>query len=239
MDKKTFWKIIEEVNASVDTDDREAVLKGTINRLMECRPKEINEWKNILNFYHDLAEREHLCAAYAAMGYDGNHAEFEYFRSWLISKGHDVYMNVLHDPDMLAEINMPENAAAFEDYWYVAGYAYDKKRAYERLGEEKVSEEFEKWMQKEGKKLAEYYKGFQEPKFSQSFYLERKFIEEMSLEYRLDIAFVLNRPSEDTVEEIMEEIHLGEDISSDWTVDQLKEIVPRLYEKYNPVMQMQ
>ena len=50
MDKKTFWKIIDEVNASVDTDDREAVLKGTINRLMECSPKEINEWKNILNF---------------------------------------------------------------------------------------------------------------------------------------------------------------------------------------------
>ena len=192
-----------------------------------------------MNFYHDIAEREHLCVAYAAMGYESDQSEFEYFRSWLISKGHDVYMNVLHDPDMLAEINMPENAALFEDYWYIAGYAYDKKKVYERLGEEKVSEEFEKWMQQEGKKLAKYYKDFRDPKFSQEFYLERKFIEKVSLEYGLDIAFVLNRPSEDTVDEIMEEIHLDEDISSDWTIAQLKDIVPRLYEKYNPVMQMQ
>ena len=69
--------------------------------------------------------------------------------------------------------------------------------------------------------------------------MEYKFIQRMSNTYGLDKEFQLNRPSEDTVEEIMEEIHLGEDISSDWTVDQLKEIVPRLYEKYNPVMQMQ
>ena len=27
MNKETFWKIIDEVNASVDSNDREAVLK--------------------------------------------------------------------------------------------------------------------------------------------------------------------------------------------------------------------
>ena len=32
MNKETFWKIIDEVNASVDSNDREAVLKKTTEK---------------------------------------------------------------------------------------------------------------------------------------------------------------------------------------------------------------
>ena len=239
MDKKTFWKIIEEVNASVDTDDKEAVLKGTINRLMKYSPKEINEWKNILDFYHDLSRREKLWAACTAIGDHYTDDGFEYFRSWLISKGRDVYMNALQDPDTLAEMNIPENSTDFESFWYVANYAYDRRKVYDKFGEEGVKDEFEKWMTQEGKKIADYYGRLPHPEYTMEYWLEYKFIQRMSNTYGLDKEFQLNRPSEDTVEEIMEEIHLGEDISSDWTVEHLKEIVPRLYEKYNPVMQMQ
>ena len=238
MDKTTFWKIIEEVNASVDSDDKEAILKKTMEKLMDYEPKEINEWKNILDFYHDLAKREQLWAACAAIGDHYTDDGFEYFRAWLISKGHDVYRNALQDPDTLAEINIPKNSAEFESFWYVANYAYDRKKVYDKFGVEGVKDEFEKWMKKEGKKIADYYKRIPHPEYTLEYWLDHKFIQRMSHTYGLDKGFHLDRPDEAAVKEILEEIHFGEDISSDWTVEQLKEIVPKLYEKYNPAMQM-
>ena len=238
MDKTTFWKIIEEVNASVDSDDKEAILKKTMEKLMDYEPKEINEWKNILDFYHDLAKREQLWAACAAIGDHYTDDGFEYFRAWLISKGHDVYRNALQDPDTLAEINIPKNSAEFESFWYVANYAYDRKKVYDKFGVEGVKDEFEKWMKKEGKKIADYYKRIPHPEYTLEYWLDHKFIQRMSHTYGLDKEFHLDRPDEAAVKEILEEIHFGEDISSDWTVEQLKEIVPKLYEKYNPAMQM-
>ena len=238
MDKTTFWKIIEEVNASVDSDDKEAILKKTMEKLMDYEPKEINEWKNILDFYHDLAKREQLWAACAAIGDHYTDDGFEYFRAWLISKGHDVYRNALQDPDTLAEINIPKHSAEFESFWYVANYAYDRKKVYDKFGVEGVKDEFEKWMKKEGKKIADYYKRIPHPEYTLEYWLDHKFIQRMSHTYGLDKEFHLDRPDEAAVKEILEEIHFGEDISSDWTVEQLKEIVPKLYEKYNPAMQM-
>ena len=147
MNKETFWKIIDEVNASVDSNDREAVLKKTTEKLMEYEPDEIREWKNILEFYHNLADREQLRATLTAIEGDYLLAGFEYFRSWLIAQGHEVYVNALHDPDTLAVINIPESNAEFEDYWYLSGYAYDKKQVYMKLGEEGVKDAFDKWME--------------------------------------------------------------------------------------------
>ena len=205
---------------------------------MDYEPKEINEWKNILDFYHDLAKREQLWAACAAIGDHYTDDGFEYFRAWLISKGHDVYRNALQDPDTLAEISIPKNSAEFESFWYVANYAYDRKKVYDKFGVEGVKDEFEKWMKKEGKKIADYYKRIPHPEYSLEFWLDHRFIQRMSHTYGLDKEFHLDRPDEAAVKEILEEIHFGEDISSDWTVEQLKEIVPKLYEKYNPAMQM-
>ena len=209
-----------------------------MEKLMDYEPKEINEWKNILDFYHDLAKREQLWAACAAIGDHYTDDGFEYFRAWLISKGHDVYRNALQDPDTLAEINIPKNSAEFESFWYVANYAYDRKKVYDKFGVEGVKDEFEKWMKKEGKKIADYYKRIPHPEYTLEYWLDHKFIQRMSHTYGLDKEFHLDRPDEAAVKEILEEIHFGEDISSDWTVEQLKEIVPKLYEKYNPAMQM-
>jgi len=239
MDKKTFWKIIDEVNASVDSNDREAVLKKTVEKLMEYEPGEINEWENILDFYHDLAKREHLWAALAAMGEHYTDAEFDHFRAWLISKGHDVYVNALQDPDTLAELDIPKNSAEFEAFWYVAEYAYDRRKVYDKFGEDGVKGEFEKWMIQKGKKMKDNYGQFPDPEYSLEFYLDKWFFQEISLIYELDKDFEVNDPEYYTVKEILEELQLGEDISNDWTIDQLNEIVPKLYEKYKPVMQMQ
>lgn len=239
MNKETFWKIIDEVNASVDSNDKEAVLKKTAEKLMEYEPGEINEWENILDFYHDLAKREKLWAACAAIGDHYTDDGFEYFRAWLISKGHDVYMNALQDPDTLAELDIPKNSAEFESFWYVAEYAYDRRKVYDKFGEDGVKDEFEKWMTQKGKKMEDNYGQFPDPEYSLEFYLEKWFIQEISLKHGLDKEFQLDKPDQDTTEAILEELQLGKDIPNDWTVEQLHEIVPKLYEKHKPVMQMQ
>ena len=239
MNKETFWKIIDEVNASVDGNDKETVLKKTVEKLMEYEPCEINAWENILDFYHDLANREHLWAALAAIGEQYTDAEFDHFRAWLISKGHDVYVNALQDPDSLAALDIPKNSTEFEAFWYVAEYAYDRRKVYDKFGEDGVKDEFEKWMTQKGKKMEDNYGQFPDPEYSLEFYLDKWFHQEISLKHGLDKEYHLDKPDQDTMEEILEEIKLGEDISSDWTVEQLHEIVPKLYEKYKPVMQMQ
>jgi hypothetical protein len=55
---------------------------------------------------------------------------FEYFRSWLISMGHDVFSNAVRDPDSLANIlNGKGEEIELEEFAYVAAAAYAKKKS--------------------------------------------------------------------------------------------------------------
>jgi hypothetical protein len=54
---------------------------------------------------------------------------FEYFRSWLISMGHDVFSNAVRDPDSLANIlSATGEEIELEEFAYVAAAAYAKKK---------------------------------------------------------------------------------------------------------------
>lgn len=50
-----------------------------------------------------------------------------YFRSWLISRGKEVYMNALQDPDSLASVPRAGEKLNFERFAYAPYYAYEAK----------------------------------------------------------------------------------------------------------------
>ena len=54
---------------------------------------------------------------------------FEYFRWWLIAKGRGVFEKVMADPDILADILVPnvEGVLEFEDFAYVARQVWGEK----------------------------------------------------------------------------------------------------------------
>ena len=134
MDKETFWKVIGEVNRCVEDGDQEAVLEATQRKLMEYSAVDIARWHEIKGVYMQLADRNDLWAACAATGTHCTDDGFIDFRSWLISQGKDVYMQVLQDPDSLAEVEIPKEGADFEAYGYVALYAYGQKKEIETKG---------------------------------------------------------------------------------------------------------
>lgn len=77
-----------------------------------------------------LADRDNLVlAALTINGYisDDN---FMDFRAWLTMQGRSVYHNALRQADSLADVNVAQGQAYFEEYGYVAIYAYSAKAFY-------------------------------------------------------------------------------------------------------------
>ena len=214
MDKETFWKVIGEVNRCVEDGDQEAVLEATQRKLMEYSAVDIARWHEIKGVYMQLADRNDLWAACTATGTHCTDDGFIDFRSWLISQGKDVYMQVLQDPDSLAEVEIPKEGADFEAYGYVALYAYGQKKEIETKGLASVLKDYLTWIGREGQTSAEDYLRV--------------------LEYRNDTYQEIDAHplGEKEKDEILSEVELRPDISSCWNREMLPEIVPRLCWKY-------
>lgn len=214
MDKETFWKVIGEVSRCVDSDDQEAVLEATRKKLMEFSAADIARWHEIRGVYMELAYRNDLWAACAATGTHCSDDGFIDFCSWLISQGRDVYMQVLQDPDSLAEVDIPAEGADFEAYGYVAINTYAQKKEIETKGLASILKGYRSWIGREGQTSEEAYL--------------------RTLEYKNDIYEEIDaHPIEaEEKEEILSEVDLRPDISSCWNREMLPEIVPRLCWKY-------
>ena len=127
MNKEQFWKIIDTVNLSFSGKDQELRLRQMVESLL-CLPlDEIMDWHLILTEYKNAAYRNDLWAASAALGAHCPDDGFIDFRSWLISRGKEVYMNAMQNPDSLATVPLEGEDLNFEQFGYVAHYAYDKK----------------------------------------------------------------------------------------------------------------
>ena len=131
---------------------------------------------------------------------------------WHEIKG--VYIQVLQDPDSLAEVEIPKEGADFEGYGYVALYAYGQKKEIETKGLAYVLKDYLTWIGSEGQTSAEGYLRV--------------------LEYRNDAYQEIDAHplGEKEKDEILSEVELRPDISSCWNREMLPEIVPRLCWKY-------
>lgn len=123
MDKDTFWHIIDSVNSEVSGFDLEGVLRVTQEKLQAYSPQEIAVWANYLRQYRDLADTSGVFAASCALNEYMTDDGFLDFRAWLISRGKEVYLAALKDPDSLAGMEIPK-CTRFELYGYVAYDAY-------------------------------------------------------------------------------------------------------------------
>lgn len=123
MDKNTFWHIIDSVNSEVNGFDLEGVLRVTQEKLQKYSPQEIAVWANFLRHYRDIADTSGVFAASCVLNDYMSDDGFLDFRAWLISRGKEVYLAALKDPDSLAGLEIPKSTR-FESYGYVAYDAY-------------------------------------------------------------------------------------------------------------------
>ena len=223
MNKDTFWKIIDEVNAKTDQDDQEAILKATEKKLLALSSEDIADWHRIRRMYTDLARRNDLWAACAATQSHCTDDGFIDFRSWLISRGKDTYMNALHDPDSLASLDFLKGTADFELYAYVAGDCYAQKKAIESNGLGAILMDYSAWIARHPNKLRS---------FSNEERIADGYIQALSKKYDVYKADKHQSLCAETVAEIMSEIKLKPDIGNDWDLSDLPRLCPRLYEKY-------
>lgn len=120
MSDDRFWALIDRSAAYESDPGRQ--LESLASQLRALPAAEIEAF--------DLAYRRQLNRAYtwelwgAAYVAHGGLSDdgFEYFRSWLISKGRAVYERVLADPDVLADLLVAdaEGVLQFEQFAYVA-----------------------------------------------------------------------------------------------------------------------
>ena len=131
MNKNIFWQIIDDVNSQMAGDDYDGILRATQERLLAYTPEEIADWGSIQRYYKDSADTGGVFAASCFLNDYMSDDGFNDFRMWLISRGRDVYMAALKDPDTLADLKLPEDIQAtmdtrWESYGYVANYAYEQ-----------------------------------------------------------------------------------------------------------------
>lgn len=100
MDQDRFWSIVDDVKDSPKPNVAIAV------ELRKLLPEEIISFQENMNRMRDQANRWDLWgAAYLMQGGCSDDA-FEYFRLGLISKGKEIYENVLRNPDLLADLEL-------------------------------------------------------------------------------------------------------------------------------------
>ena len=233
MNTVTFWSIIDEVNSASDHNDQEAILDMTERKLMKFSSNDIVDWHNIKKLYMDLAYRNDLWAACAATHSHYSDDGFIDFRSWLISKGKEVYMGALNEPDTLADIDIQQGTANFELYGYVACYSYTKKMALENEGLNSILRKYTSWVAENSAKLLDFYERYPKKYEEADQRMADTYIRVLSRKY--DIHKVIDKQPlcKETVTEIMQEIIHRPDISYGWSTSDLPSIVPRLCEKYN------
>ena len=127
MDEGQFWDLISRsLQNSKNQDEQEQYLIAELTKLPD---------KEIVGFHQ---KREHLsskvytsemwCAAFLCNALGCSEDGFEYFVQWLISRGRDVFYDVLHSPDnMINYLIEGKYFYDFECFGYVAKDAYENK----------------------------------------------------------------------------------------------------------------
>jgi hypothetical protein len=123
MTDDTFWEIIAPVAAIEDPEEQLTALHAALKK---------RSADDVASFY--VAYRRQMAAAYtwdlwgAAYVINGGASDdgFEYFRSWLIAQGREVFTKALADPDSLADVVEPDLAGGVEheEFAYVAVDVY-------------------------------------------------------------------------------------------------------------------
>lgn len=127
MTAEQFWDIIAAINAKALDGRQKAVLRQAKKVLGKLTLEELVSYDQIFHVYHRAAYRQYLWAASAALGASYSDDKFMDFRSWLISRGKQVYMDALRDPQSLSKVIRKEEKLNFEVFAYAAADVYTEK----------------------------------------------------------------------------------------------------------------
>lgn len=124
LDEATYWNIIDNsIKNSSNQADQEVVLIADLEKLS---PKEIVGFRlRTDKLLFDTYNQELWCAAYIVNN-GSTDGGFDYFRSWLISKGKDAYYSAVKSTDAILKIidASEEEEYEFEAFGYVAVSAF-------------------------------------------------------------------------------------------------------------------
>jgi hypothetical protein len=127
MDSQDFWNIIR-ISYENAQGDWEAQCRELEKQLNVLAPEEIVQFQKTFDKYWNQAYEWDLWGAAYIVGGGCSDDGFMDFRSWLISRGKEVYELGLKNADNLAKIIGPEdNDCQFEKFQYVAGWVWCNK----------------------------------------------------------------------------------------------------------------
>ena len=127
MKAEQFWEIIAEINAKAPDGSQEAMLQQAKKALEKLTLEELIAYDQIFQVYHSASFRQYLLVSSTALGATCSEESFMHFRSWLISRGKQVYMDALRDPQSLSKVIRKEEKLNFEAFAYVATDVYTEK----------------------------------------------------------------------------------------------------------------
>ena len=127
MTKDQFWQSIDDLNSKslhMDQQSRQCLMTEA---LLKYPLDDILDWHLILTAYRQIAYRDDLWSACSRLGAWNTDDGFSDFRSWLISRGKEVYMKAIWDPRTLDSVPFEGEKLNFELFGYVAIHAYEAK----------------------------------------------------------------------------------------------------------------
>lgn len=115
MDESRFWALIGSTVRVLDDGSVDA--KPLVEALKRLPVAELNGFGWRCSEYHAASRTRELWGA-AGLIHDGAPDDtFDYFRSWLIGRGRDIFEAAMKDADSLADVATPE---ALDDEVYCA-----------------------------------------------------------------------------------------------------------------------
>lgn len=127
LDENIYWSMVEQsIKNSTNQDEQENYLVTEIEKLTPTQM--IGFRLRTDKLLYDTYTSAMWCAAYLMNGGCSDDG-FEYFRNWVISRGKEVYLNALENPDSLIHQKDfgDDELYDFEGFWYVALTAFENK----------------------------------------------------------------------------------------------------------------
>jgi hypothetical protein len=132
MDQRDFWRLIDEAREASDGDDA-LLAKDLEESLVALPPEEILRFAQLYDELRFRAYTRPLWDAASLINRFCSDDGFEDFRAWLISRGEQVYLRALEDPDSLAPF-AAGGSLQFEAFLYAPGKAYFRRAGVELPG---------------------------------------------------------------------------------------------------------
>lgn len=107
MSTEKFWDLIGGINKECG-ENPELEIRWLKEKLEELPPEQVAGFICLFWSYKEAANKYGLWSAAIVMKQECSIEEFMKFQVWLISQGKDIYMEVLKNPDFLADIKVPK-----------------------------------------------------------------------------------------------------------------------------------